>query len=419
MSRSQLYTLLFWVGAILIIVLATVFYRPAAAKTGSLLIWLNNRIYVMDIDTLNLQRVGPALSNEVMVPSPGCHGQSDTPCWVTAGENLYSVDFTPRNSSNPARSLLPGVEYAWIDQVGLSWAPDGRWLAYTVFNETANQAELQIYNAASDQARTIALGVDPTIAPAWSAGCAEESDSSSCELAYKTKSVDVGADEVMPGLVALDLATGEQREWQIPADPIFELRWTPNGDLLYSQPKRHFRYAADGTPAYDMPSPSQLANMSPDARYTVYYQPFTLADCPAEDEAESCMHVGVWLTDAGSGADERSLIYSTNLSEPQQRGLNFVPVWSPFGNGFVFFQDGKLIYYDLVQQEAAIWYKSLGDKLRSRPVFSPNEEAVAFVDNLGQGYSQYRLLVIDPRLQPIEHIIETKTGFRLLAWLPN
>ncbi len=419
MTRSQWNTLLFWVGAILVIVFATVFYRPAAAKTGSLLIWMNNRIYVMDIDTLTLQRVGPATSSDVMVPSPGCHGQTDTPCWVSAGENLYTVDYLSRSSSNSARNLLPGQGYAWIDEVAVSWSPDGKWLAYSIFNEADHQAELRIYDAATAETQTIAVGVDPTVAPAWSVGCGEGLNSPNCELAFKTRPVDVDGDDVVPSLVALNLATGEQREWQISAEPVFELRWTPNGDLLYSQPKRHFRYAANGTPAYNMPSVSQLANMSPDARYTVYYQPFTLADCPAGDEAEACMHVGVWLTDASSDSDDRHLIYSTNLSEPHQRGLNFVPVWSPFGNGFVFFQDGKLIYYDLVQQEAAIWYKSLGDKLRSRPVFSPNEEAVAFVDNQGQGYSEYRLLVINPRLQPIEHIIETKTGFRVLAWLPN
>ena len=419
MTRSQWNTLLFWVGAILVIVLATVFYRPAAAKTGSLLIWMNNKIYVMDIDTLTLQRVGPADSNEVMVPSPGCHGQVDAPCWVTAGVNLYTVNDPSRGSSNQARNLLPSEGYAWLDDVAVSWSPDGRWLAYTVFDTANNQAELRIYNAATGDATMIAVGVDPTIAPAWSAGCAEGLESANCELAFKIKPVDDGGDNPVSGLVSLDLTTGERHEWKIPPGSIFELGWTQDGKLVYSQPKRHFHYAADGTPAYNMPSASQLANMSPDARYTVYYQPFTLADCPAADEAESCMHLGIWLSDHNDGIDDRSLVYSTNLSKSQQRGLNFVPVWSPFGNGFVFFHDGKLIYYDLSQHEATIWYKPLGDKLRSLPVFSPNEEAVAFVDNQGQGHSEYRLLVINPRLQPIEHIIETKNGFRVLAWLPN
>jgi hypothetical protein len=78
-----------------------------------------------------------------------------------------------------------------------------------------------------------------------------------------------------------------------------------------------------------------------------------------------------------------------------------------------------LIHYSLEQQEATIWYKSLTGKLRSVPVFSPNEEAVAFVDNQGQGFSEYRLIVVNPKLQPVEHIIDTKSGFRILAWLPN
>jgi hypothetical protein len=41
------------------------------------------------------------------------------------------------------------------------------------------------------------------------------------------------------------------------------------------------------------------------------------------------------------------------------------------------------------------------------------------VDNQGQGYSEYRLVIVNPKLQPIEHVIETKEGFRVLAWLPN
>jgi len=418
MTRSHWNTLLFWVGAILIIVLATLFYQPAAAKTGSLLVWLNNRIYVMDIDSLNLERVGPALRDEVMVPSPGCYGLTETPCWVTAGENLYVVQ-SFRNTPSSLGALPFGQGYDWIDGAAVSWSPDGGWLAYSVFDVANNQAELRIVNVESGETRVLATGVDPKIAPAWSAGCAAGPDQANCEVAYKTKPVNVGEVEVVPSLAALNLATGAERVWEIPAEPIFELHWTAADELLYSRPKRHFRYAENGTPAYPIPSASQLANMSPDARYTVYYQPFTLADCPASNERADCMHVGVWLTTNDNGQNEPRLIYSTNLSEPQARGLNFVPVWSPFGNGFVFFQDGKLIYYDLQRQEAAIWHKSLGDKLRSLPVFSPNEEAVAFVDNAGQGFSEYRLLVVNPRLQPIEHIIDTKTGFRVLAWLPN
>jgi len=417
MTRSQWNTLLFWVGAILIIVLATLFYQPAAAKTGSLLVWLNDRIYVMDIDTLNLERIGPALRDEVITPSPGCHGLAETPCRVTAGENLYTV--RSFRSSSPSLGALPvGEGYDWIDQGAVSWSPDGRWLAYSVFDRANNQAELRIVNVEGGKTRTLATGVDPTIAPAWTAGCVADLDQATCELAYKTNSADVGGDDVAPRLVALNLATGIERQWEIPTEPIFELRWTAAGELLYSQPKRHFHHTEDGTPAYPIPAAGQLANMSPDANYTVYYQPFTLADCPAGDEVEDCMHVGVWLT-TNKEQDEPRLIYSTNMSDPQVRGLNFVPVWSPIGKGFVFFQDGKLIYYDLLQQEAVIWHKSLGDKLRSLPVFSPDEEAVAFVDNEGKGYSEYRLLVVNPRLQPIEHVIDTKTGFRVLAWLPN
>lgn len=417
MTRSQWNTLLFWVGAILVVVLATVFYRPAAAKTGSLLVWMNNLIYVMDIDTLVLERVGPAHPGDVMVPSPGCFGQADAPCWVTANENLYPVAAGVGGRAGPAQTLPLGESGRWPDKAAASWSPDGLTLAYSVFNQSANQAELRLYNPATGHTRTLARGVDPAIAPAWTAACQAGPDAPDCELAYKTGPVNVGSDDVPVELVAVNLSTGRQQSWPLSAEPIFELRWTPEGRLLYSRPKRHFRYANDNTPAYPIPTASQLANMSPNSHYTVYYQPFTLADCQAQTQ-DGCMHLGVWLVTDGTAPEERRLIYSQSLAE-RTGGLNFVPSWAPNGQGFIFFQDGNLIYYSLEQQQAAIWYKGVRGKLRSIPVFSPNEEAVAFVDNQGQGYSEYRLVVINPRLQPVEHIIDTKSGFRVLAWLPN
>lgn len=418
MIKSQWKNLLFWPGAILFIVMVTVFYQPAAAKTGSLLIWMKNRIYVMDIDSLILERLGTANPAEPMAPSPGCYGQTETPCWVLAGQNLYPVDRAARSNSNSAGTLAPTEGYAWIDDGKVSWSPDGRHLAYAVFDEAKNQAELRLHNAATGQAQTLATGVDPSVAPAWTTGCASGVDAADCQLAFNTQPANIGVEEVLPAVVALYLATGEQSEWELTAGPVFELRWTVAGQLLYSRPKRHFRHVEDHTPAYKIPLASQLGSMSPDGRYTIYYQPFTVADCQADTE-EECLHLGVWLTDARAQNDDPRLIYSLNLAEARRAGLNFIPIWAPDVRSFVFFQAGNLIYYDLDQQEATIWYKSLNGKLRSVPVFSPNEEAVAFVDNQGQGFSEYRLMVVNPRLQPIEHIIETDGGFRILAWLPN
>ena len=132
------------------------------------------------------------------------------------------------------------------------------------------------------------------------------------------------------------------------------------------------------------------------------------------------MHLGVWLSQPAAKADETSprLIYNIELAK-QVGGLNFVPVWSPNGDTFVFVQDGKLIHYDTEKQEAAIWYEPLMGKFRSLPVFSPNGGGVAFVDNQGQGFSDYRLVVVNPGFEPVEHIVETEDGFKILAWLPN
>jgi len=136
------------------------------------------------------------------------------------------------------------------------------------------------------------------------------------------------------------------------------------------------------------------------------------------ETGEDCLHLGVWLARNDEAGTQPDLIYNLDLNKARGGGLNFVPIWSTDEQAAVFFQDGQLIHYDVIAQEATIWYKPVRGKLRSEPVFSPNEEAVAFVDNQGQGYSEYRLVVVDPKLQPVEHIIETDTGFRLLAWLP-
>jgi hypothetical protein len=369
----------------------------------------------MDIDTLILERVGPAGLDEVIAPAPGCLGQTDTTCWVAAGQNVYTVK--PLASNQPALTLAPGQGFQWINSA-ISWAPDGLHLAYSVLQEAGNQAELRIYNAATSKTQSVALGVDPTIEAAWTAACADGLPAEGCELAYKTEVANSG-EAVLPHLVAFTPATGEQRQWEISSEPIFELRWGADNKLLYSRPKRHFYHVEDHSPAYSIPVNSRLASLSPDANHTIYYQPFTLQGCQPQDTENSCLHLGVWLAGQSDEADDRRLIYNVDLSEPRAGGLNFIPLWSPQGDAFVFFQEGNLIHYNMEQQAATIWYKSVQGKLRSAPVFSPNEEAVAFVDNQGQGYSEYRLVIVNPRLQPVEHIIDTQTGFRVLAWLPN
>ncbi len=424
MMTSKWNSILIWGGAILLLALATVVYQPAAAKTGSLLVWLNDKIYVMDIDTLTLERVGEADADDVLSVAPGCLGVTDTPCWVVAGNILYRVRHNTFNQTSGVGVSLPMDDDAhWINNGKFSWSPDGVWLAYSVWLPDQEQAELRLYNARTTKSRTVAVGVDALVAPAWSAECGDGLEATGCKLAWKLAWIDTGGDEFFPGLKAITLASAEEENWEIPTDPIFELCWSLTGELLYSQPKRYFRRAENHSPAYQIPAAGQLANLSPLADYVVYYQPFRLEDgCQANGATEDCSYLGVWLKKTSppdDGVDQQpQLIYNVNIDD-LQGGLSFVPVWSPRENAFIFFQDGRLIYYDVLQAEAAIWHKSLGDKLRSMPVFSPNEESVAFVDNRGLGHSEYRLLVINPRLQPVEHIIETATGFRVLAWLPN
>lgn len=405
--KSQLQTLLFWVGAVLVIVLATIFYQPAAAKTGSLLVWTKQKIYVMDIDSLILRRVGQANADELIVPAPGCLGQSEAPCWVIAGPRLYEV--SAEADAPASEKMLPGAGWQWIDST-VSWSPDGIHLAYSV--QTDNFVELRVYNAATGTIALVAPRADPTIAVAWTAACRNGLGDPDCQIGYKA------AGEQPLQLVALQPATNRQTSWEIAAEQIFELRWTTANELLYSQPQRHFYSVETAAPAFHIPPAGQLANMSPRATYTIYYQPFTLRDCPAEDE-DACLHLGVWISERGAEAGTPDLIYNLNLAESQTGGLNFIPIWSADEKRAVFFQDGRLIHYDVAAQETTIWYKSVKGKLRSEPVFSPNEEAVAFVDNQGQGYSEYRLVIVNPKLQPIEHIIETKSGFRIVAWLPQ
>ena len=410
-------TIVFWLGAIVIMVLATVFYQPAAAKTGSLLVWTRHRVYVMDIDTLTLERVAPANPGQLVEPSPGCYGKADTFCWVAISNEVYFVDLGAASEHKLFAQLPIRDGFTRNDESPVSWSPDGERLAYTTVNTENNRTALGVFNVSTQKIELQIEGVDPTVAAAWTPDCANGLVAVDCELGYK-KLATGNPDETLQILAGYKPVTSIERRWVVSTtEPIFELRWSRQGELLYSQPKRHFKRADDHSPVYHLPPGGQLANMSPDSQYTVYYQPFTLKDCQAETP-EGCLHLGVWLEGLPDEDGPRSLIYSVNLTEAAG-GLNFIPTWSLNGKGFVFFQEGKLIHYDLEKKEATIWYKPIAGKLRTAPVFSPNEEAVAFVDDQGQGFSEYRLVVVNPKLQPVERIIETDSGFRILAWLPN
>ena len=405
----------FWTGVILLIILATVLYQPAAAKTGSLLVWMNNRIYIMDIDTLTLERIGVATPDEQVSPSPGCFGTVDGPCWVVANERVYRIDFGVGVSSVTESRLPVDESVLWYYDTPVSWSPDGQHFAYTVTDKATKQPQLRVLNISTGSEKINAPNVDPSIAVAWSDACVDGLNASGCELGYKMlPSAEEG--KTLPSLIGFAPATGEVRRWNVSPEEIFKLRWGPDGVLQYSRPKRNFFSAEDHMPVFQIPDGSQLANTSPNSSFTVYYQPFTLSDC----QAEECMHLGVWLSQPVDQADQTKpgLIYNVDLAK-QVGGLNFVPIWSPNGDTFVFVQDGKLIHYDIQEQEATIWYERLMGKFRSLPVFSPNGEGIAFVDNQGQGFSDYRLVVVNPGFKPVEHIVETEEGFKILAWLPN
>jgi hypothetical protein len=414
--RAQWGSVVFWLAAILAVVIATVVYQPAAARTGSLLVWTRERIYIMDIDTLNLERVGPVASNGLVVPSPGCFRQIQAPCWVAIDAVVYQIEFAAGGNNITAIPLPVDTNFRWAGTAA-SWSPDGVHYAYFVASTENQPAELNVYNVATRRLIIKAPEADPTIAVAWTADCARGVVASGCKLGYKKLPASAES-QALPVLASYTPATNEVHQWAIAPEKIFELRWSPTGVLLYSRPKRHFLTVQDHTPAYQLPPGARLANMSPDGYYTVYYQPFKLKDCqpPETAASDACLHLGVWLAQPDA---EHKLIYSVDLSQAEQTGgLNFVPTWSPSGRAFVFFQGGRLIHYDLEKGEATIWYKPLPGKLRSIPVFSSNEDAVAFVDDQGQGLSDYRLLVINPKLEPIDHVIQAEKGFKVLAWLP-
>jgi hypothetical protein len=209
-----------------------------------------------------------------------------------------------------------------------------------------------------------------------------------------------------------------RQTWPVPVGSIFELRWTADNTLLYSQPRNYFHRAQDYTPAYHMSPGSQLANMSPDGRYTVYYEPFTQKECQAERPKGGCWYLGIWLAD-NERPKERQLVFSRELSKAGEGKLNTDPFWSPAGDAFGLFREGNLVYYNLKQHEAAIWYQSLRGRLTSPPVFSPNEKAIALVTQPAENSSQYHLLVLNPQFKPLEHLIDVQKGFRVLAWLPH
>ena len=287
------------------------------------------------------------------------------------------------------------------------WSPDGHYFAYAVRNQTDDVAEWRIYNTKTQAIELALTDINPELAPAWSTACQTGLTVPECRVAYLAQE----ADKVV---VAYAFADGRSEQWQLAVDQLNDLRWHWKGQLLFSPEPRHYYQIENGEPAFELPAGGQLADISPDGRYTVYYQPFTIDDC--DPDTDACLYLGVWLKEFGSPIEPK-LLYQLRIGDPEE-GLNFIPVWSPDGNQVVFFQNGRLIHYDLDQQEGLIWYRPVRGKLRSLPIFSPFEPAVAFVDNQGQGFSEYRLLVINPKLQPIIHILETDSSLRLLSWLP-
>jgi hypothetical protein len=434
--KPQLSNLIFWIGAILLVVLVTLFYRPAAAKTGSLLVWQDGEIYVLDIDSLARKPVGPAEAGARINPSPGCLGLIKAPCWVAAAEKLYPVG---GGGEAEKMALLEGVG----QDSALSWSPDGLHLAYTTLPAGSNQTELRLYNVATGETKKIASDVDPALAVAWSRGCVAGLAAAACQLGYRAIRPDVAGDQSWPHLVVpawaselrpeirlaknkaqsqlvtLTPLTGAQQVWPVPGGPIFELSWAADNTLLYSQPQHYFRRVQDYSPAYQISPGSQLANMSLDGRYTVYYEPFTQKECQAERPKGGCWYLGVWLAGGEPQQVKRQLIYSVELTQAGEGMLITDPFWSPGGEAFAFFREGKLIYYDLDRREGTIWYQSLRGRLASAPVFSPNAEAIAFVYQSDQGSRQYHLLVLNPQFKPLEHLIEAQEGLRVLAWLPQ
>jgi hypothetical protein len=353
---------------------------------------------------------------------------------VVVGAKLFSV-----NSGDGLEVPIPietGVR--WLDSA-VSWSPDGLNLAYTVALGGSEQTELRVYNAATTETQTLAFGVDPALAVAWTIGCVAGLEAPTCRLGYKTSDplpvghelrphllIPAWADELRPTylkhpmqqLVALTPLSGEQQVWPIPVDKIFALRWTADNSLLYSQPRNYFHRAPDYSPAYQISPGSQLANMSPDGRYTVYYEPFTQKECQAERPKGGCWYLGVWLAENEKSGPPRQLIYSRELTQAGEGRLNADPFWSPYGDAFVLFREGTLVHYSLKYREAAVWSTSLHGQLTSAPMFSPNEEAVAFVVHQEEASSQYHLLMINPQFKPLEQIIEARQGLRVLAWLP-
>lgn len=427
--KSQLKGLAFWVGAVLLVVLVTLLYQPAAAKTGALLVWQDGEIYVLDIDSLKQEPVGPAAAVASILPSPGCLGQVKAPCWVAVGPKLYPVG----GSASP-EITVPGD----AEDATLSWSPDGLHLAYVDLAENSRKFKLRLFNPATGQGQTLAIRVDPAVPAAWSSGCRTGLAAPTCQLAYKASQakalspssshllVPAWASEIRLDdlsdpwneLVTFTPATGMRQTWPVPVGSIYALRWTAGNTLLYSQPQEYFHRTKDYTPAYQMSPGSQLANMSPDGRYTVYYEPFTKKECQAERPKGGCWFLGIWLAD-NDQREERQLIFSRELSKAGEGKLNSDPFWSPAGNAFGLFREGKLIYYNLKQHEAAIWYESLRGQLTSSPVFSPNEEAIALVTQPAGNSTQYHLLVLNPQFKPLEVVIEAQQGFRVLTWLPH
>lgn len=382
---SQWHALALWLGAAAAVVVASFFYQPASPL---LLVWTNDQLYTMELDTLTLERIGSAATDDLVV-QPGCTADD---CWVAAGETVYhlNTDTTTTLPRPAARDFVNG---------SVSASPDGVHLAYGLAAQ--GQTALHLYDVTTGEATQLAASMDPAVLPAWSRACVVALRHPGCKLAYKPPTRD---------LMTVDFASDAVHTQVMTSASVIALQWTYDHQLVFQRSDGLWLNAADGRPVHVLPEGAETLALSPNGRYVIYYQPFEWVECEVT-ATDDCIYEGIWL--AGLEAEPR-LIYDVKWSESALPLLNTPPVWTPSQQAFVFFFKGRLIHYHIARAEGTIWYETPADALRSDIVFSPGEDALATVDSYRQGY---RLLVIDPHLEAIKHIVQMDGGFRVLAWL--
>ncbi|MFQ5575728.1 MAG: hypothetical protein ACE5G8_01935 [Anaerolineae bacterium] len=366
-----------------------------ASRDGPLLFWQAGALYTINPNGTNLTKLTPALlaDRRVTEVSPGCNGLAPAACWVLVGHVLYHI--SGRGVPLP---LTPNTE--WINAPA-GWSPDGVHLAYTVGRKDTNRRALLVYNTALEIVWRVAAAVDESRTPAWSPGCANGL-MDGCVLAFGKQAAPGQAGSIV---AAFTFADGSLQSWNIPNHWGHILKWSPDNRLYVGGSAGWFR-VDDGSPVKGALGAEFASSVAPTVQYVAY-----------SGRAPRAGQRQIWL----AGPSQPPFLIDAVPIHPDRAGFSSPVIWSPGGEALAAFNQGRLIYYNLVQQTVSVWYRTDSMDVLKGYAFAPSGNAIALVE--GQYLDnperpQNRLFIVYKSGEVVNLRLRSREPIVLMAWLP-